>query len=229
MITAGLLKYLKDLKANNNRPWFEENRKRYERSRAEFVVLVDHLIAGIARFDRPIIEQEPEDCVFRIYRDARFARDKTPYKIHFGAFITDRGRRVDRAGYYIHLQPGESLVAGGLYMPPSRELKAVRRAIEADGNALRRIISAKPFVKCFGKELPGPKLKSSPRDYPKDHPQIDLLRYTSFAVWHEFADAEVLRPDFLKRVTKMCEAVHGLVQFLNGALDKFLARIPGKG
>ncbi|MCX6998079.1 MAG: DUF2461 domain-containing protein, partial [Kiritimatiellaeota bacterium] len=221
MISAATLKYLRGLKAHNERPWFETHRADYAAARAEFVELVDKFIGGLAAFDRPIMEQDPGDCIFRILRDARFARDKTPYKIHWGAFVTDRGRRVDRAGYYLHVQPGESLVAAGLYRPPTPELKAVRRAIEADGDRLRRIISARTSTRYFGPQLPGPRLKTAPRDYPKDHPQIDLLRYTSFAVWHEFTDAEVLKPDFLPRAVAMCKAAHALVHFLNRALAQY--------
>jgi uncharacterized protein (TIGR02453 family) len=140
MITPATLSFLRDLKAHNQRAWFHRNRARYDAARAEMVHLVDAVMAGLAHFEPHILEQDPEDCLFRINRDTRFATDKTPYKVHLGAFITDRGRRADRAGYYVHVQPGECLVAGGLYQPPGPQLKAVRRALLEDAASFRRIL-----------------------------------------------------------------------------------------
>ena len=220
MIENATFKFLKGLKGNNNRPWFQQHREEYEQARSNVLGVVDHVIAGIAGFDPPIIEQAPEDCLFRINRDVRFSREKTPYKMHFGAFITDRGRKVDRAGYYLHVQPGESLLAGGLYMPPSRELKAVRQAILEDSRTLRRIISRPAFVKLFGRTLPGRRLKTAPRDIPRDHPDIDLLQLTSFEVWASLKDRDLQHKDFVKRAVGVFEVMRDYVQWLNRALDR---------
>ena len=159
-----------------------------------------------------------EDCLFRIYKDTRFSRNKEPYKTNFGAFITDRGRKIARAGYYVHVEPGECLVAAGLYMPPAPELKAVRRAIADNPDRLRRILRARPFVRTFGKELPGPALKTAPRDFAKDHPAIDLLRYTSFCVWQELTDARVQSPRFVLESVKILRTSRDFVHYLNEAL-----------
>ena len=221
MIEAATFKFLKRLKENNNRRWFETHRSDYEAARADVLDMVDHLIAGIADFDPPIIELTPEDCLFRIYRDARFSPDKTPYKIHFGAFMTDRGRKVDRAGYYVHVQPGECLLAGGLYMPPARELKAVRQMILNDSRTLRRIISRPQFVKFFGRTLPGRRLKTAPRDIPRDHADIDLLQLTSFEVWSSLKDIQLQKPDFTEYAVSVFEAMRDFVHWLNHALDRY--------
>ena len=221
MIEAATFKYLRELKQNNHRKWFEHHRAEYEAARANMLDLVDRVIAGIAGFDPPIIELAPEDCLFRIHRDVRFSLDKTPYKIHFGAYMSDRGRKADRAGYYVHVQPGESLLAGGLYIPPARELKAVRQAILEDSQPLRRIISRPRFVKLFGRTLPGRRLKTAPRDVPRDHPDIDLLQLTSFEVWTDIKDSQLRQKGFAEYAAGVFEAMHDYVEWLNHALDRF--------
>jgi uncharacterized protein (TIGR02453 family) len=219
-ITPASLKFLADLKKNNHRAWFNANRQRYEAARAEFIQLVDALIAGIAHVEPRLLELDPADCVFRINRDTRFARHPEPYKVHFGAFITDRGRKVDRAGYYFHLEPGECLVAGGLYMPPAPELHAVRRGILADAAGLRKIIGKRTFVVAFGKELPGAKLKTAPRDVPKDHPDLDLLRLKSYEVYRNLPDRDVLKADLVQMATKYFVIMQPYIAWLNKALDR---------
>jgi len=220
VLTPATLEYLTDLKKNNNRAWFAANRKRYEAARAEFIQLVDALIAGIAHREPRLLELDPADCVFRINHDTRFSHHKEPYKVHFGAFITDRGRKVDRAGYYFHLEPGACLVAGGLYMPPAPELNAIRRAILADAPALRKLIGQKKFVAAFGKELPGVRLKTAPRDVPKDHPDVDLLRLKSFEVYCNLPDRRVLAANLVKTATDYFVTLYPYVAWLNRALDR---------
>lgn len=212
--------FLGGLKQNNNRAWFERHRAEYEAARANVLEIVDHLIAGIAGFDPPIAEQEAEDCLFRIYRDVRFSGDKHPYKTNFGAFMTDRGRKVTRAGYYVHVEPGASLLAGGLYMPPGRELRAVRQAIMEDASGLREIIGTKNFARHFGTGLRGARLKTAPRDIAKDHPDIDLLGFTSFEVWCDLKDGRLCREDFVRQAVQVFKAMHPLVAWLNSALDR---------
>jgi len=229
MITRATLKFLADLKRNNRRDWFEANRPRYKAAREEFIALVDAIIAGIAHFEPHVLELEPEDCIFRINRDTRFSKDKTPYKPNLGAFITDRGRKVSRAGYYVHLEAGGCMTAGGLYMPPGPELKAVRRALLDDAKPLRKILSAKKFAAAFGSELPGIRVKTAPRDVPKDHPDLDLLRYQSFEVYRPYPDAAALKPDFVKSCCEDFKTMSGFVKWLNTALDRHLKPGPAGG
>ena len=220
MVTEATLKFLADLKKHNRRDWFLANRKRYEAARAEAVLLCDAVIAGLARFEPHMLEQDPEDCFFRINRDTRFSKDKTPYKTHFGAFITDRGRMVDRAGYYVHIEPGGCFIAGGLYLPPAPELKALRRAILEDAAPLRAILKSKAFAKSWGSELPGDRVKTAPRDVPKDHPDLDLLRYKSFEVMRKVSDRELLAQDFVKNSMVHFKALQPFVAWLNSAVDR---------
>jgi uncharacterized protein (TIGR02453 family) len=220
MITRVTFDFLRDLKKHNQRAWFHANRSRYEAAKAEVVNLVDACLAELARLEPNILEQDPADCLFRINRDTRFSGNKAPYKTNFGAFITDRGRHVDRAGYYVHVEPGECLVAGGLYMPPTPALKAVRRAILADAESLRRILRRPLFVKAFGAELPGARLKTAPRDVPRDHPDVDLLRYTSFEVWRAVPDRAAQSDAFVKEAGRAFRAMADFVHWLNAALDR---------
>lgn len=222
MITPATLSFLRDLKKDNQRAWFHEHHDRYEAARANMGELVDAVIAGLAHFEPHFLEIEPEDCLFRINRDTRFAKDKTPYKFHFGAFITDRGRKVSRAGYYVHIEPGECLVAGGLYRPPAPELKALRRALLDDAAPLRALIKKPAFRKAFGQELPGAKLKTVPRDVPKGHADADLLRLTSFEVYRMATDREVLSPAFLKNAVRDFRVMRDFIHWQNAALDRFL-------
>lgn len=220
MLSSSTLGFLRNLKAHNQRAWFHRNRDRYEAARAEMVNLVDAVLAGLAHVEPHFLEIDPADCLFRINRDTRFSRDKSPYKAHFGAFITDRGRKVSRAGYYLHVEPGECLVAGGLYQPPAPELKAVRRAIWEDAAPLRAILRKPSFRKAFGPELPGAKLKTVPRDVPRDHPAADLLRYTSFEVYRMVPDREALAPAFAKTAVRDFLRMKDFVHWLNDALDR---------
>ena len=222
MLTPSTFAFLRDLKKHNQRAWFHKNRPRYDAARGEVVQLVDAVLAGLAHRDAHFLEQDPEDCLFRINRDTRFARDKTPYKEHLGAFITDLGRRVDRAGYYVHIQPGECLVAGGLYMPPAPQLKAVRRALLEDAASLRRILRRPAFVRAFGRELPGAKLKTVPRDVPRDHPDADLLRFTSFEVFHMIPDRQALSRDFPRVAVEQFRLMRDFIGWLNAALDRYV-------
>jgi uncharacterized protein (TIGR02453 family) len=220
MITPATFKFLRDLKKHNQRAWFHEHRDRYLAARTEMVGLVEACLTEIAHIEPNILEQDPEDCLFRINRDTRFSKEKTPYKTHFGAFITDRGRKMNRAGYYIHVEPGGCLLAGGLYMPPAPELKAIRAAILADAAPLRRILRQPAFVRQFGKEMPSDRLKTTPRDVPRDHPDADLLRYKSFGVWRNFPDRDVQSGAFVKEAARSFRAMADFVHWLNAALDR---------
>lgn len=219
MLTNTTFKFLRDLAANNDRKWFQANRAAYEAAREEFFQQLEELIVGISAFDPPIIELEPRDCMFRINRDTRFSPDKSPYKTNFGAFMTDRGKKVTRAGYYFHVEPGNCFIAGGLYMPSAKELKAVRAAIDDRASEFRKVIGRKAFKDAFGSELPGERLKTAPRDYPKDHPDIDLLRLKSFEIMQGAYDREVRSKAFTKEAVKTFRLMKDYVHWLNRALD----------
>lgn len=124
-----VIEFLSGLKANNNREWFQANKNQYEESREKILFITELLINEIRKFDKDIPAMDPKDCLFRIYRDVRFSHDKQPYKTHFGSYIARGGRKSTRAGYYFHIDPDASFLGGGIYMPESNVIKALRNAI----------------------------------------------------------------------------------------------------
>lgn len=220
-ITKPTFQFLKDLKKNNDRDWFNENKTRYEKSKKEFEEFIDELIAEIAKFDKTIAHFTAKQTIFRIYRDVRFSKDKSPYKTHFGAHITAAPKKSEihtRAGYYIHLEPGASMLAGGAYLPEGNWLKAIRQEISYNAKTLHDIIQNPEFQKYFG-GIEGEKLKTAPRDYPKDHPEIELLKHKSFLAVHQCGDNEVLSDSFLNHCVQTFKALYPFDQFLNQASD----------
>ena len=220
-ITKKTFTFLKELKQNNNRDWFLENKPRYEEAKKEFEVFIDALILEIAKFDPSIAHHKGKDCIFRIYRDVRFSKDKSPYKTHMGAHITAAAKRSEihsRAGYYIHIGPGESMLAGGAYMPQGPWLKAIRKEIDYNADELKKILNGASFKKYFG-EIEGEKLKKAPQGYQTDHPEIELLKHKSFLGSHKVSDKEVSSEGFLKHASAVFKALYPLDQFLNQAMD----------
>jgi uncharacterized protein (TIGR02453 family) len=215
-INKATLEFLSMLKNNNDRDWFGKNRKEYEAAKENFGKFVQEVIDRIVKFDPILKGLEAGQCIFRINRDTRFASDKSPYKTNFGAFIVRGGRKNgDKfTGYYIHIEPGKSFIAGGAYMPPSPWLTAIRENISTDPEKFKKILASKEFIKFFG-ELEGEKLKSAPRGYAADHPQIELLKHKSFLVMHNLKDQDVLKPVFQDFVVDASKAMKPLNDFLN--------------
>ena len=220
MISKQTYQFLQDLRKNNDREWFNANKPRYEAARAEFEKFVGELILHIARFDPAIGALNPKRSIFRIYRDTRFAKDKSPYKTNMGAHLVAFGEKVhDRAGYYIHLEPGNTFLAGGAYLPPSPWLKAIREAIDEDGDAFQKLLNSAGFKKYFG-GLEGETLKTRPKDYPEDHPHIELLKHKSFLAVHQVKDSDAMSPDFLTHAAAVFKALKPFDDFLNNALTR---------
>ncbi len=220
-ISKDTMQFLSDLKQNNDRDWFQENKSRYEIARKEFESFINALIAEIVKFDSSIGHHTAKECVFRIYRDIRFSKDKSPYKTHFGAHITSALKRSDihsRAGYYIHISPGDSMLAGGAYLPQGQWLKAIRQEISYNARELKEILNNADFKKYFG-DISGEKLKRAPKGYEPDHPDIELLKHKSFLATHICSDAKVTSSDFLDHAGNVFRALYPFDQFLNRATD----------
>jgi len=217
-ISKDTLSFLKELKKNNDRDWFQENKKRYQKANQDVRDFLDALIPEIAKFDPSVRGVEAKDCMFRIYRDVRFSKNKEPYKTNLGGYITSGGRKAMKAGYYVHIEPGRSMLAGGAYMPPAEWLKAIRKEIHYNSEELHKVIRSKTFKENFG-ELEGERLKTSPRDYPADHPEIELLRMKSLTAFHELKDSQLKSADFGKHATKVFKALKPLNDYLNMAMD----------
>jgi uncharacterized protein (TIGR02453 family) len=211
-----VLTFLKQVKKNNNRVWFEAHRPAYELAKARFEVLVQALIDGL----RPIEDLgdlQAKDCIMRIFRDIRFAKDKSPYRTNMGASIARGGKRHTRLPYYLHLEPGGSFIAGGLYMPEKPQLDRLRGMLAQDAGPLKAITGNRTFKRLFG-DLRGEKLKVMPRGYPADHPEIELLKLKQFMAIHDFTDEEVLAPRFPTQALKVMAAMKPLLDYLNFAV-----------
>ena len=219
MLKPEVLTFLSDLKENNNKEWFDANRKRYDAAKANFLLLVGDLISRISTFDKALTGLESKSCVFRINRDVRFSANKDPYKTAMGAYFTKGGKNSFNAGYYLHLEPGDkTFVAGGMWMPEAPKLKAIRQEIVYNSKAFHDIIENPAFLKHF-KNLEGEKLKTAPKDYPKDHPEIELLKHKSFIVSAKMKEADVTKAGFSEQVATLFSAIKPLNDFLNTAVE----------
>lgn len=219
MITEKSLDFLRELALNNNREWFDVHRKDYQTAKKNIESTVNDLIEGIVRFDPGLAGLDAKKCMFRLFRDTRFSPNKSPYKTNLGAWMAPGGRKSVYGGYYFHVQPGgESFLAGGVYRPESATLKAIRYAIDYDAQPLRDIIAAKPFVKTFG-ELGGDMVKTSPKGYSRDHPDIDLIRYKDYVVSCKISDEDLIDGGFMEKAQKVYKAIHPLNIFLNKAIQ----------
>ncbi|MFN2313013.1 MAG: DUF2461 domain-containing protein [Bacteroidales bacterium] len=214
-ISKSTLTFLSDLKINNAREWFSNNRSHYEEARGNFETFIQAILDEITKFDHIYKGLEAKSCIFRINRDTRFSHDKSAYKTNFGAFMVRGGRKNGDKfpGYYLHIEPGASFVAGGAYIPPTPWLSAIREQISLDGDRLIRIINNREYKKYFN-GLEGESLKVPPRGYSKDHPHIELIKMKSFLAERNYPDAEVLAEDFFDTVTGAFRAMKPLNDFL---------------
>jgi uncharacterized protein (TIGR02453 family) len=211
------LNCLQALQSHNNKPWFQAHRAEYEAAREAFEDFVDDFIQEFRSIE-DFENLSAKDCVFRIYRDVRFAKDKSPYKPNMGASIALGGKHSLRAPYYVHVEPpNRSFLAGGVYMPTPDQLAAIRRAIDRDPSKLKAAINSKPFRKYFG-SLTGEQLKTPPRGYSADHPEIELLKYKQFITGHALTDKDVLSPRLLARTVEVFTALKPLLDWLNDAV-----------
>jgi uncharacterized protein (TIGR02453 family) len=215
-IKKSTLDFLTAIKCNNNREWFLDNRPLYLEAKDNFETFVQEIIDKIILFESIMKGLEAKNCVYRINRDIRFSNDKSPYKSHFGAFIVRGGKKNgDRfAGYYFHIEPGKSMMAGGAYTPPAPWLSSIREKISDYPDEFIKITRAKDFIKYFG-SIDGEKLKTAPKGYPKDHPNIELLKYKSYLVANEASDKIVLGKDFQEHAINVFKAMKPLNDYLN--------------
>jgi uncharacterized protein (TIGR02453 family) len=215
-IKKSTLDFLSAINCNNNRDWFISNRPAYLESKVNFESFVQNIINEIIKFEPIMKGLEAKSCVFRINRDIRFSNDKSPYKSHFGAFIVQGGKKNgDKfAGYYFHIEPGKSIMAGGAYTPPAPWLSAIREKISDNPDEFIKITKSKDFIKYFG-SVDGEKLKTAPKGYPKDHPNIELLKLKSYLVVNEATDKLVLSSDFQDYVISVFKAMKPLNDYLN--------------
>lgn len=212
--------FLKKLAQNNSKEWFDANRKQYEASKADMESLVKRILDKTAKFDPMVAGLEPRKCLFRINRDIRFSKDKAPYKLNMGASMSPGGKNSNIPGYYLHIEPGKSFLAGGCYMPMPEVLAAIRQEIDYNGAAFKKILNAKDFKTYFGALSEEDKVKTAPKGYDKNHPDIELLKFKHFIVVHDLKDSQVSAPDFDAYAAKVFKAMLPLNLFLRNCIDQ---------
>jgi uncharacterized protein (TIGR02453 family) len=213
-----IISYLTELSQNNNREWFNANKDRFLQVKKEFDQIVEQLIPKIHSIDPGIGAVEAKDCVFRIYRDVRFSKDKNPYKIHFGAYISKDGRKSKKAGYYLHIQPGSAFLAAGAYMPEPEILKEIRYEIVEKIDDLNKIIEAKNFKKYFPR-LDGEKLKTIPKGFPKDFKNTELLKLKSFEIAHMINEEILYSPTIQEYLLQLVKIAYPFNCFMNKVIE----------
>jgi uncharacterized protein (TIGR02453 family) len=220
MLSKDTLQFLDDLKANNNRDWFLENKKRYEAVKNDYQQLVADLLDAMKPMDPSLEMLEVKNCTFRINRDIRFSKDKTPYKSHLGIWLSSGAKGLNRSGYYIHLEKGASFIAGGLYCPEAEDLKKMRKEIAYFYDDLEAILDDKNFKKEFKDFDRNEKntLKNPPRGYEKEHPAIEFLKLKSFESSQRIDISAASKKDFVTVMSKKLIALKPLNDFINRAL-----------
>jgi len=218
MIQSSTLQFIKDLAVNNNKPWFDANKERFENAKKDFEEFVNEVLSGLGKADSAYKEIAAKDCIFRIYRDVRFSKDKTPYKSHFGAHINKGGKKMNNAAFYMHLEPGKCFAGGGMWMPEADKLKAIRQEIDYNFPAFKEIVDEPKFVALFGK-LEGEQLKSVPKGYEATNPAAEYLKMKSFVASHQISDEVLMSPGATKKCVEVYNTMQPLIDFLNKAID----------
>jgi uncharacterized protein (TIGR02453 family) len=220
MLQASTIKFLKDLKKNNSKEWFDKNRKVYEYAKADFASLVSDIIQQFGKKEEAIDLLTAKDCMFRINRDVRFSKDKSPYKTNMGASFSKGGKKSTLAGYYFHCEPGQAFIGGGLWMPDADVVKKVRQEIDYSFAEFSKIIKNKKFVaKYKGLEITKEtSLSREPKGYEKDNPAIEYIKLKSWLATSPLTDADLTDKNLTRKIITAFEVLQPLISFLNSAL-----------
>jgi uncharacterized protein (TIGR02453 family) len=219
MIEQSTIQFLKGLHKNNNREWFLANKVKYEASKNNFLNFVEQTLFEIQKFDPNLNELTAKQCVFRINRDVRFSKNKEPYKNNFGASFSKGAKKITAAGYYFHLEPGNSFIGGGLWMPEAADLQKLRQEIDYCFKEFTGVINNKKFVSTFGTLSDEAKLIRPPKGYDIDNPAIEYLKLKSFTAIIPIKDTEILEKGIVKKTSEIFKTLSPFIQFLNRAID----------
>lgn len=220
MVDKNSIQFLSALAKNNNREWFLANKKEYEVAKEDVLQFTDKLLKGIATFDVAVKNLEAKKCLMRIYRDVRFSKDKSPYKLNYGIGISPMGKNAAGPAYYIHIQPdGNSFFGGGLWMPPADNLKLVRQEIDYNFDEFLEIIQHSDFKNTFGNLSVEDKLKTNPKGYTLDNPAIEYLKLKSFIASFAIKDEEWHIPNIENKIINAARSLYPLNQFLIRAIS----------
>ncbi len=221
MLQSSTIKFLKDLKKNNNKAWFEKNRKVYETAKADFTIFIQAVIGQHGKKDPTIKNLVAKDCMFRINRDVRFSKDKSPYKDNMGAYLSRGGKKSVFAGYYFHCQPGSCFMGGGLWMPMPPELNRVRQEIDYNFAAFKKIVGAAKFKSVYGDLSRDAEytLSRLPKGYEPGNPAVEYLKLKSFVALSPLKDMDLSSKDLLKKTLTAFGALQPLLDFINEAVQ----------
>ncbi|MBD3630074.1 DUF2461 domain-containing protein [Cyclobacterium sp.] len=217
MKNTPILHFLEELTQNNSKDWMDANRDWYLQVKERLLEDVAEILSALSERQPLFSELRPKDCIFRQNRDVRFSANKQPYKTNMAAYFAIGGKKSAGPGYYLHLQPGGSFVGGGIYMPAAETLKKIRQEIDYSGEELDNILHRPEFHSFFG-DMEGEQLKTSPRDYDKDHPYLKYLKYKSFIVSKPVSDQEIHSGNYVKQAISAFEMMLPFYEFLERAI-----------
>lgn len=247
MNTKMIIRFLREVMENNNRPWFQEHKEDYLTAKAEFENGVAQAIARISTFDESIANVTVKDTTYRFYRDTRFSQDKSPYKNHMGAYINAKGKKALRGGYYLHVEPDHCLVAVGNYWLPTNILTSCRNEIMANEADWLRCVKSEEFLKYYDAEDENltwerqrvgdgtsgmeawdkpqgfglQKLKTCPAGFPRDYEHVRYLRLKDYCAWHHVSNNFFAQKDWLDQLEQMFRAAKPMMDFMNSVIDDY--------
>ena len=226
-----ILEFLKALSANNNREWFTENKAWYQECYARFVEFSAEYIKRLSELDPSLAMLQPKDCIWRIYRDVRFSHDQRPYKERFGVFPASGvpgqpktfGKKSMRGGYYVHIQPGQCMFAGGLWDPGKELLDALRKEIEANYEEVEAIMAAPSWKRYFSDDFDPywGMLKKVPAGFDPNFKHADWLKHKTYTFSTPLTDEQVSSPDFIDKIVEIAAAGKPMNDFLNYTFEEY--------
>lgn len=235
MDTKLIMTFLRNIAAHNDRPWFQEHKNEYQAALASYEQGIGEAIKAISHFDPSIAYLTPKDCMYRFYRDIRFSPDKSPYKRHFGAYISAKGKKSLHGGYYIHMEPGKCFLGGGVYWLPTNILTACRNEIMANEKDWLKIVTSGEFVHNFGYPNEGTweedkvsdkgfgmtALKTAPKGFPRDYKYLDYLRMKDYSCWHAVPDDFFEGNEWTKEAARIFKVMKPMMDFVNAVVDDY--------
>jgi len=221
MLQPSTLKFLRDLKKNNNKPWFDAHRPQYESAKKDFEVFIQEVITKHGKNDPDIKDIIAKNCLFRINRDVRFSKDKSPYKSNMGAYISKGGKKSPYSGYYFHCEPGQSFIGGGIWQPEPDKMKKVRQEIDYNWDEFKKIVGSKKFKSIYNDLHTGDDMSLSkvPQGFEKDNPAATYLKLKSWVAMRNIKDTDLTSKGLLKLTLDTFDTLLPLLRFLNRAVE----------
>lgn len=219
MISNNIINFLEELSRNNNREWFLAHHDAYQESLSEIKELTSTLLSEIQKIDKRLVGVNSKDCIFRIYRDIRFSKDKTPYKNHFGIYFAPGGKNSSKPGYYLHIEPNESFFGGGAWMSPTNELFAIRQEIYYNYLTYKTIVEEPDFANEFPNLDSTYINKKAPKGFDPNFEGIEILKHKSFFFFQKITNDELSSPHCKEKIVRLFQMLQPFNAFLNSAIE----------